>query len=551
MPEQLCRAEPAGLVTRAAAGSLLTRAENGERIVEGIGAPWGETIEFAGQLERFERGCFDAASGVGAAFYGIHSHLTGGLPVGLVVASENRDEGQWFQVRISETPAGDELLTLLRDNVITGLSVCMRLISTRLDGDVTVYTESELIELSGVPRPAYKTARVSAVRTEDRPAPPTPEGNTVDPQELARLQAALAELRTRSDEQQRQISVLTDRGGTGGSQPVPAKYRSLGAVVKALAPAKGQARTVADEELSELHRAYDEAMETRAYTGATTTELGSTLKPAWIERDIKLITENRRIFELFSSDRLPSEGMSVEYPKFNSKTGDVEKQAAEGEDLTYIEIDLTTASAGVETFGAYSQLTRQTIERASVPFLNKTLQVQKISYGKVTNTAVRTVLTGFAGTNTDTLPFADRGKAAAWEERVLQAASDFERNSVTGEPDVWIMGLTHFRQAALLTDSTGRPIFSVNGDSVNSIGSVDLRKLRLNIGGMPVFLDPGLTGTSSYIVSKDAITTLESGPFSLTDENIVNLSKAFSLYGYLAITKNDAKGITKINHPAA
>ncbi len=551
MPEQLCRAEPAGLVTRAAAGSLLTRAENGERIVEGIGAPWGETIEFDGQLERFDRGCFDAASGVGAAFYGVHSHLTGGLPVGLVVASENRDEGQWFQVRISETPAGDELLTLIRDKVITGLSVGMRLISTRLDGDVTVYTESELIELSGVPRPAYKTARVSAVRTEDRPAPPTPEGNTVDPEELARLQAALTDLQTRSDEQQRQISVLTDRGGTGGSQPVPAKYRSLGAVVKALAPAKGQARAISDEELSELHRAYDEAMETRAYTGATTTDLGSTLKPAWIERDVKVISENRRIFDLFASERLPAEGMSVEFPKFGTKTGDVAKQAAQGDDLTYIEIDLTTDTANVETFGAFSQLTRQAIERGSVPYLNKVLQVQRISYGKVTNSSVRTTLTGYTGTNTDTLPFADRGKAPAWEERVLQAAADFESNSITGPPSAWVMGLTQFKQAALLTDTTGRPIFSVSGQPVNSIGTTDLLNLRLNIGGLPAFLDPGLAGNYSYIASKEAITTLESGPFNLTDENIVNLSKAFSLYGYLAITKNDAKGITKINHPAA
>lgn len=520
---------------------------------EGIAVPWNQVVKADGLLESFERGAIDPAQIVWQQFYAEHAHLRGLLPVGLITDAEDRTEGLWYRARISDTTDGRDVATLLRDKVLRANSIGFTPTAYRDDDDTggVIWTAATGDEVSVVARPAYKGAVITKVRSADNPT----EGNHMDEEAVrAAIEAALGEIRTRSEEHARQIAVLLDGsagGGRPGHAPVMSKFRSLAAAVKALAPAKGRSREITDDELAELHAAYEGGMETRAYTGATTGELGSTLKPAWIDRDIKVITENRRIFELFSSDRLPAEGMSVEFPKFGTKTGDAAAQAAEGDDLTYIEIDLTTDTANIGTYGAYSQLTRQTIERSSVAYLAKVLQIQRISYGKVSNAAVRGVLTGYAGTNTDTLPFADKGKAPAWEERVLQAAADFESNSVSGPPTAWVMGLTHFRQAALLTDTTGRPIFSVSGSPVNSVGDVDLTKLTLNIGGLRAFLDPGLTGNYSYIASREAITTLESGPFNLTDENIVNLSKAFSLYGYLAITKNDAKGITKINHPAA
>lgn len=524
------------------------RDDGEEWTVEGIAVPWGQTIDVAGRKERFERGAFGEFAG-GAPFYADHLHRFGHLPVGRVVASENRDAGQWVKIAISRTAAGADVRTLMQDGVLPGLSVGFKPLIDRQDQGVTVRSRATFGEVSATAFPAYSQAIVTDVRhrTDHREDPMTTTTTeaTTSAEDLAELRSTIADM-------ERQLAVLNDGDHPGGAPTSAAtKYRSLGHFVKALAPAKGRGREVTDAEALELREAFDEAMEFRAYTGATTAELGTTSKATWIDRDVKLITERRRIFEQFSSERLPAEGMSVEYPKFGSKTGDVGKQVAEGDDLNYLELVITSDSAEVDTYGGWSQLTRQVIERASVAYLNKVLQVQKISYGKITNGALRTVLTGLAGTNTDTLALADVGDYEAWIDLVLQASSDFELNSTTGAPDLWIMGLTQFRQLIAVKGSDGRPLFVVNGDGSNTIGTVDVRAIRANVAGMPVWLDPGLTGDYSYMASRDAITTLESGPFALSDENIVNLSKAFSLYGYLAITANDPKGVTKINHATA
>lgn len=531
---------------------LSIRAEDNsaEWLVEGIAVPWGQVIRADGELEQFERGSADPDQIIGQAFYAEHSHIRGLLPVGSIIAAEDRAEGLWIRCRISQTDAGREVYTLLRDGVLRGLSVGFVPLKVRTVNGVNVYTSTRISEVSTVARAAYSRATVTAVRSAGAT---TREESSMTPEEVqSAIEDAVSELRTRSDEQARQLAVLADGAGhAGGQAPVLDKFRSLGAFVKGLAPGKGKPRTVTDEEADELTRAYEEAMETRAYTGATTAELGTTLKPAWIDRDIKFITERRRIFEQFSSERLPSEGLSVEYPKFGSRTGDVDDQAVEGDDLDYLELVVTTATASVLTGGGYSQLTRKVIERSSVAYLNKVLQMHKISYARWSNLKLRNTLTGLAGTNADTVLFADKGKAGAWTDCVLQAASDFELNSTTGAPDLWIMGLTQFRQLVSIEDTTGRPVFVINGDGSNTVGNADLRNLRANVAGMPVWLDPGLTGTDSYICSREALTTMESGPFTLNDENIVNLSKAFSIYGYLTITANDAKGVTKVSHPAA
>ncbi len=70
---------------------------------------------------------------------------------------------------------------------------------------------------------------------------------------------------------------------------------------------------------------------------------------------------------------------------------------------------------------------------------------------------------------------------------------------------------------------------------------------------MPVVMIPRLTGTTFTVCSRDAITTMESAgaPVRLQDENIINLTQDFSLYGYQSIYSEERKGITKVTWPTA
>lgn len=354
--------------------------------------------------------------------------------------------------------------------------------------------------------------------------------------------SVVTELRQQHAEQARQLAVLQadGPGGAGGTAALP--YRSLAEFIKALADRNARPSSFDARGHAELL--------TRAYSGATTTDAHAD-GPAWIKRDVRLVAENRNVLELFSKEPLPAEGMAVSYPQFGSKSGEVGEQAAQGDDLPYLELRITDDSAPVRTYGGYSELSRQAIERAGVPYLAKVLRMQAISYAKQTNGVVRTALAaGAAAYNQLTMPAAPTATEAI--DAVLDGAQAVHANSLGLEAEVWLMTLAQFKSLAHITDSAGRPIFVLNGDGSNTIGNANITALRGSVAGFPFVVDLGMTGTYSYMVSSEALTVLEQpgAPFNLEDENIVNLTKQFSLYGYLALTKNDPKGVTRVTHAA-
>lgn len=323
--------------------------------------------------------------------------------------------------------------------------------------------------------------------------------------------------------------------GTRSPASTRVEFDSLGAFVKSLV----------DE--SRDHAA-DAELITRLYSGATFGDTGNA--PAFVQKDIKLVQENRPLASIFDQQPLPKTGNAVTYPRFDSKSGDVAEQANEGDDLAYLELVVTDGTATVKTYGGYSELSVQAIERADVPYLDKVLRMQKISYAKATNGAVRAALGAMSGTNTLTIPLG--ATATDWTTAAIDGLSAIELNSLGLTGNVWVMPLAQYRQLAGLVDTEKRPIFLIGGGrGANTLGNLDLRGIRANVSNLPVFVDPKLAANTSYIASREALTLREDGPFNLTDQNVINLSEAFSIYGYAAIETNDAKGVTKITHAAA
>lgn len=508
-----------------------------EWVVEGIAVPWDQTIEIDGYKERFERGAFDDAE-LGL-LYAEHGHTAQQLPIGRIAASENRDTGQWISAPISQTSLGRDVYTLLRDGVLAQFSVGFVPVEQRDDNGVIVRTKAKLPEVSVVGIPAYLGATVTAVRSATTPTTATAGEETMTTITTPEADPQVAELRTQLEDLQRRVEMQASAPGATG--PAIAS-RSLAHFVKALAD-----RRTAPAGFDP--RAEAEAL-TRAYEGAVLGDTG-TARPTWIDRDIKLVQENRDVLNLFSKQPLPTDGMSVEYPKFKGKSGDVAEQVAEGDDLTYLELELDEGNAPVRTYGGYSSLSRQAIERASVPYLAKVIEMQKISYAKVTNGIIRALLSsGANGATYNQLALPAAAKARDYTDLVIDGVGAVHDQSIGLEADFWLMSLAQFKALAHIEDTTGRPVFVVNGDGSNTWGNVNVKTLRANVGGLEVIVDRGLTGQYSYQCSANALTVLESAgaPWHLNDENIINLTKDFSLYGYLAATLNDAKGLVRVDH---
>ncbi|HEX6985196.1 MAG TPA: hypothetical protein VF170_07450, partial [Planctomycetaceae bacterium] len=141
--------------------------------------------------------------------------------------------------------------------------------------------------------------------------------------------------------------------------------------------------------------------------------------------------------------------------------------------------------------------------------------------------------------------------AADWIDVVVDAAAAVEDSSLGLLAEFILVGRDVFKSIAHLTDSTDRPIFALpnGGQAVNVAGSANPVTATFNIAGLPGFVDPGLPANFVRIGAAEAISTLESpgAPFRLDDDDVVSLTRAFSLYGYAAWTENDANALVGVD----
>lgn len=499
-----------------------------KREVVGLAVPYGQITSIrdaAGEYkESFAHGSI--GDGVEAPVYFAHNHRTNGLSVGYISSSENTKEGLKIVAKIHKNSRGDQLLRDITAGTIKSFSVGFNPIEDSEQDGVLVRTKVSLEEVSLVESPAYVGALVTEVRDTNNTKKEDDDSNMSN--ENDNLSNEVNGLRDTVTELERKLSVLEVRDD---SAPV-VEYRSGGDFLKDLAAGKEEAKTLV-----------------RAFTGATTVNADVT-RPAFINDTLKLIEKQRIVKRLFSTGALPASGNSIEFPYVKTETGTVGVQASEGADLPYMELVIDTGTAPVVTYGGYSSLSRQAIERSDVAYLESVLRFQAIQYGDATEKAVSDALAAASGVNTVELGGATNSAktAAQYLESVIDAKAAIDDNSKGLTADVILVSRDVHKKLSLLVDSTGRPVFALNGDGSNTFGTIPAGRLAGVIDGTPMVVGKGLAAGTIVVASSLALTSYESAgaPFALQDENVVNLTKDFSLYGYFAVAIKDAKGIAKI-----
>lgn len=511
MPENLDQ-----LVRQTQTRAMQVRAfDAATREFTGIAVPWDEVTSIAGLWdEKFERGSIEDSDDA-KVFYG-HTE-----PIGRAVRAEDADAGWLFTGRISETTRGNDVYQLLADGALDSLSIRFDPIEYRVDeNDVVVITRAKVREVSVVPFPAYAGAKVSEVRSAaDVPNDHRKQGDTMDPLTRADVESLLdSKLGTERSENKREFDALAARIGDAAG-PTGPQFRSLGHFLKALVSG--------DESAADFHR---------EYTGGGLQD--AIKRNTWLDDAIKLVEKRRKVLGTFHSETLPAEGMTLEYAKLKSDTTKVQKQAEEGAKLPFGKIQLDTATTGVDTYGGYTEFSRQVIERAPVSYLNTAFRAMGIKYATATEQAARDTLNAAIATQTEagaTLAL-DWATAGTYDvlDLLVDAVEAFEDNgfNLVGN----YVAKDVFKRLVRLEDSNGNSLMRVFGEGVNQVGSIDISGLTGRVANVEFKLLPGAAAGTSAFYDDEAITTWESSgaPYQLQDENIINLTKQFSVYGYLA-----------------
>lgn len=500
-----------------------------------------------------------------------------GIDVGLLTRSDVTGDGWDFEAHIDKTPAGAKVRQDIKEGRKRFFSIgyAEKPLETIFDATRNVYRHTKALvkEISVTGAPQHLNTGVAFVRSNptketklmgddnQNPTPPAPApAPNPDPAPAPTPTPApqpTENLLTRSEFQDglREIRGEVQSALLTRSEP-NFDHRSPGEFWRDLA--RGEETAVQSYEAlvsrpsSELHAAA-EALRTRAFPteGVVATSIAL---PGWAGDLTRLVQEPAILLDAFSTGALPSNGMTVEYGQLVSDSTVVDEQETEGDDLDYGYVDVEIKSAPVKTYGGYTRLSRQAIERSSVSYLDTVLRAMALRAGKRINIIMRSTLQSALATQVTASRKVTITDETSWEEITDGLIDGVDLLLDEGlRATSLIVDKASFKTLKNMTASDGRPTMNLDGPGVNNVGAVNLAGLSGRLAGINVICDPNWvydpTGTvtnNMALVNSDAIRFRSSGITQLTDENIVKLSKDFALYFYGAVAIEIPKGVVPI-----
>lgn len=489
--------------------------KTGSRTFTGVAVPFDKPADIGGMYtERFESGAVEIPASGKVLLYWRHSE-----PIGVLTSWEDAAEGWTVEARISETARGDEAYTLLRDGVIGELSIGFIPLEHRSDdetGEIT-RTRVEVREVSLVPFGAYGAdAPVTDVRA--KAASDTPNALERSTMTDTVTAAEVTELRGTIEELSRSVANLASRDDDAPTVDT----RSAGELLKGIV--SGDESAVS---------AYE-----RAYTGGTSAD--ALVRPQGIVDLVRIFDASSGVLaDTFGTGTLPATGNTIEFAEIASNTITVTEQVAEGDEIPFGKVAITTRTAPVKTYAGGTQLTRQSIERSTVGVLNTSLEALATAAGARKKAVLRAAFQSLVtareaiASNGGVVVLGATlaaGTAGNWEDALIDAAIKFEAENL--EIERMIVSASVFKKLRSLTVS-GERVFTVG--EKNASGTLDLPGLSGDFGGIDVRLDAGATGDKAAFVNGRAIRAYDSPLVSLSDEELITLSKSFAVYRYGAV----------------
>lgn len=422
-------------LTRTLAGDLQVRAE--ARTISGLAVPYDQPTDIH---DPFEGGSYREQFAFGAFARTIRergpsrvkllvSHDERRLPIGKATELRETPEGLHAEFHVSATPEGDTALELARDGTLDGLSVSFQPISQTRSGDLVTRTEVKLREVSLTGFPAYDSARVVAVRSDNqtvlaiaraRVALATIEGSSIMSRAdeilsgvINRRDALATEIRSRIDNgsadadwlnragdeledlnqaiMQRQDQAARDDAAAAVARrfdgTADTEYRPGVTVLteqRTYAPAGQRPPSAEGDYLRDLyasqisndpqaaarlarHAAEVQHDRPEAFRRAVDTGgVGAFVPPQYLaDQFAEFLRAGRPTANLCTSMALPEQGLTLEIPRVTTGTA-TGVQVAQGDTLANQDLDETTLSVPVRTIGGYVDVRRQALERGAL-----------------------------------------------------------------------------------------------------------------------------------------------------------------------------------------
>ena len=444
------------------------------RTIMGLAAPYGpEATTMDGTRVRFAKGSLPTD---GRAPKLLQYHDTA-RPIGVVTERvevlEGEGAGMYFAARISDTPAGNEVLTLAMDGVLDAVSVGVIPTEYTYDENGTmVVTASRWDELSVVPLPAFETSRIHQIAAQagnnnEQDEPDDGHDNTEPKEETPEMEP----VETPTVEASTPVTPLWAQARNHAPKlPTPAEYM----VAFAAGPTA----------FAELN-----ARISAAAPNITTSDTAGILPEIITGGVYDSLNPIRPFVSAIGTKAMPSAGATFRRPVLTVRP--VVTQQPTGQLNTLDPSTVTVANNDVSklSFGTYVTVSEQDLDWSDPASINIILEQLAIAYGQATdNYAVDQLVAGTTQTET----VVDLSSPADWIEAIYGAAYQISVNS-NYLPTHWVMNPVTWAKLGQLVDTTGRPVFP-SVSPMNAFGSQQANTWNGNPLGLNLVVDKNIAG---------------------------------------------------------
>lgn len=456
--------------------------------------------------------------------------------VGHLIDAKINPAGMIGTFKIAETTTGNDLLAEAAAGIRTGLSVEAEIINHEVRDNTVHVLDAIVTGVAATTSPAFgEHAQITKVAAsepdeaegQETPSEETPLEDTTEGVEMTDNTAGAVE------------TTDTPVVATAAPSYVTATVRNP--INSPASYLEHSVRAALGDDDSRLY--------VKAASDTTTTEVAGLVPTPQLSTIWDPKTTNvRPAISAVRTGVLPAAGMTFEIPRV--KTAPTVAAAAEKGAFSDTQVEIEYVSCSVSKYAGMQKFDVEVLDRTSPAFFEELVRLMSNAYAKATDVAMATALqAGTLDGTAITLPW-DGDELAGFISRGAASIYSATKRFPTGivmTPDQWA-------NIIALNDSSKRPLFNVAGSPSNSFGAVEPGSPVGNVLGLPIYVDPHLSGVaddSIIMVNRDAFVWYEgAGPLQLRT-NIVGTGQVeVGYYGYGSAVTLTAGGAFTFNNAA-
>lgn len=502
------------------------QADEGRRLISGKILPFDSEVGFTnvGKV-KFRAGSVEWDDAKKVKFLLEHDSRK---PLGRAQSIMAEEGALYATFKVSATTRGNDALIEASEDLRSGLSVGVEVIDSKQVGNVLEVIKARLEEVSLVSKAAFASAAVTQVAASEAEAEDASTTNNESEAIVENTPEAVAPEAVEAPAVEASRPTVTAAHYTKPRSPINSPATYLEHSVRA---------ALGDD---------DSALWVKAASDTTTTEVAGLVPTPQLTTIWDPKTTNvRAAISAIRTATLPAAGMTFEIPRV--KTAPTVAEVAEKGAFSDTQVEIEYLSVSVKKYAGMQKFDVEVLDRTSPAFFEELVRLMGAAYAKATDSAVLTALgAGATDPTTTTLPW-DGDELSSFIGRAAASIYAGTKRFPTGivmSPDQWSRMIS-------LNDSSKRPLFNVAGSPSNAFGAVEPGSPVGNVLGLPIYVDPWLSGVgddSVCVVNRDSFVWYEgAGPLQLRT-NIVGTGQVeVGYYGYGAVATLTADGAFNFN----